>query len=301
MLVYTILLAIIIICWPKDLFAWGPGTHLEIGLDIIKNMTLFSPVILPFLKKYPSQFLYGMVAADVLFAKKYAGALEHSHNWDMGWKILDACKDDKERSSAYGYLTHLSADIVAHNYYIPYMTIKSFETIMKKHTYWELRYDMHVDDKVWNKVKEIVKGDFDSFDNILDRVLFRPFFSFKTNKKIFSTVLLTQQLKQLRNTVKIHSALSLWPLTSEEVAYYRELTMGMVNDFLKNLDKASCLKGDPSGLTREKESLAIRKALKRVSKEGLVNKEQIEKYIALVKVKLEKDLLSPRQELPGFI
>ncbi|MCP4454154.1 MAG: zinc dependent phospholipase C family protein, partial [Planctomycetes bacterium] len=43
----------------------------------------------------------------------------HSHNWVTGFKLLSSAKDPRVLSYAYGYLSHLAADVVAHNYYVP--------------------------------------------------------------------------------------------------------------------------------------------------------------------------------------
>ena len=64
-------------------------------------------------------FLYGSVAADISFAKKYAPEGRHCHDWKVGEEILAAAESDAMRAVAYGYLAHLAADTVAHNLFVP--------------------------------------------------------------------------------------------------------------------------------------------------------------------------------------
>ena len=65
------------------------------------------------------QFLYGSVAADISFAKKYVPEGRHSHHWRVGEEILKAAPDEPLKAAAYGYLGHLAADTLAHNTYVP--------------------------------------------------------------------------------------------------------------------------------------------------------------------------------------
>lgn len=297
-MVAYLILVILIVVWPSDAFAWGPGTHLEVATSLLKNAAAFSPVVASLMRKYRGEFVYGMVSADVLVGKKYAGYHYHSHNWRVGWQILEGCTTDQERASAYGYLAHLAADITAHNYYIPYMVVKSFDAKMKNHTYWELRFDVHVKPSTWDEAKNVIKGDFSGFDNLLETTLKRPIFSFRTNKRIFSTILLLQKFKQLRQTVEIHSKFSQWPLTGSEVQHYKFLVMKMAREFLIKLEGANCLLGDPSGMRRLKYAGDTRKSLKRLVSRGLVGKADVDRFIKKLRRELKETVLEPDASLP---
>ena len=52
-------------------------------------------------------------------AKKYAAAGRHCHSWPVGFEILDRARDEPLRAFSLGYLAHLAADVVAHNYFVP--------------------------------------------------------------------------------------------------------------------------------------------------------------------------------------
>lgn len=301
MLVHFILTLLLALLLPVDAFAWGPGTHLETAITLLKDVSMFSSVIIPLLQKYRDEFIYGMVSADLLVGKKYAGHLHHCHNWDVAWRILERCRTDREKASAYGYLTHLASDIIAHNYYIPYMVIKSFDAAMKNHTYWELRFDVHVKPFIWDKVKEITGGDFHEFDRLLESTLKRPLFSFKTNKRIFRTILLLQQFKQLRQTVKIHSDFSMWPLSGEEVRHYKYLILRTTREFLRDLKDAKCLNGSPAGLARLNWASNIRKSLKRLISRDIIKRKTADRFVKMLRSDLRRTIFEGDAVLPGSI
>ena len=65
---------------PTDLIAWGPGTHIAIGEAVLSSLHLLPLGIQAVLSKHRTAFLYGSVAADISFAKKYAPIGRHSHH-----------------------------------------------------------------------------------------------------------------------------------------------------------------------------------------------------------------------------
>lgn len=300
MLVYTIIAVLLVIFWPANAYAWGPGTHLEVALSLVKDAALLSPIVAGLIARYRDEFVYGMVSADILMGKKYAGYLHHCHNWNIAWGVLAACKTDKERASAYGYLAHLAADVVAHNYYIPYMMIESFATKMKQHTYWEMRFDMSVRPAVWDEMKNIISGDFSEFDRLLEKNLKRPLFSFKINKRVFNTILLLQKFKQTRNAVELHAKVMQWPLTRAEVRHYKFLITRMTRELLTKFERAECQKGEPIGQQRLAYARNLRRKLRKMDKEGKVTKKSIEKFLERVKLRLKETMLDPSANLPNI-
>src|SRR3990167_3174343 len=145
-IVYFILLLLLT---PAMVYAWGPGTHLEIAMTVLANSVWAAPAIRKLIQAFPSEYIYGNVSPDIIVGKKYAGAIHHCHNWAIGKLILEEAKTDSERASAWGYLTHLAADTVAHNYFVPVKIIQSFPNRSLGHVYWEMRGDIHVPENSW--------------------------------------------------------------------------------------------------------------------------------------------------------
>src|SRR3990167_2657095 len=130
---------------PVDALAWGPATHLEYGLTALAQLSLFLPWIQALLQKHPNDFLYGSVAADITLGKKYTHYTRNCHNWQVALDILDAAHTDRQKAFMLGYLSHLAADTVSHNFFVPFYSMKSFRTTSLRHTYWEVRMEGHAD------------------------------------------------------------------------------------------------------------------------------------------------------------
>ena len=110
------LLAIFLLFWGEDAFAWSFETHIKIGLSILENTNV------PVISKFPSHFLLGNIFPDFFNLFKNFSHLKknlNTHSWRTVSLLFKNSKDDKSKAFAYGYSAHLSADIVAHNYFIP--------------------------------------------------------------------------------------------------------------------------------------------------------------------------------------
>ena len=73
---------------PEALWAWGPGTHIALGEGVLASLYLLPPAVRTILESHPLHFLYGSIAADISFAKKYVPEGRHCHHWHMGEEIL---------------------------------------------------------------------------------------------------------------------------------------------------------------------------------------------------------------------
>lgn len=285
---------------PAEAMAWGPGTHLDISLEVLKHAALCLPAIKKLIEKYSDEFIYGSVSPDIIVGKKYAGAIYHCHNWSMGKLILEESKTDHERASAWGYLTHLAADTVAHNYFVPYYTIKSFPARTLGHPYWEMRYDIHVPESSWHALAHVIRHNYHPFDHLLERVLKKTLFSFSTNKKIFNSILILHKMKQLRFGLKTYARASRWALNHHEVQYFRHLVMEIVWGFLKNPEKARCLQTDPAGTRKLKYAQEMSLLLRKWRRSGKINEGSSNRFVEKVREKLRLSLFDSRATLPNL-
>lgn len=280
------------ILFPESAFAWGPGTHVEIAFTLLDRLPQIASYIQPIIAGREEWFVYGNVAADIVVGKKLAGKLHHCHNWKIGHLILRSARTDRERAAAYGYLTHLAADIIAHNYFVPCKMIENYKTRLLSHTYWEMRFDMHVDPKVWDKMKRMITGDFSPFDDLLERSLKRALFSFKTSKKIFSGILAVQRFRELRGTFSIYSKRSRLPLDTKEITHYMRLALDSAEGYLKDPKNAPCLLGDPTGEKKIRQARSMRRSMKKAIKAGKLSKHDIAAMIKGIKDELHKHIFT---------
>ena len=127
---------------PDTALAWGPISHLAHGSEVLRELTILGPSLQQLLTRYPTEYLYGCVGADITLGKKYTHAMQaHCHSWEVGWQVVAAAESDAQRAFAYGYLSHLAADVYSHNHFVPTQLVVSFRARTLRHVYWEARFD----------------------------------------------------------------------------------------------------------------------------------------------------------------
>jgi len=262
--IITIVFAIVMI--PDIAFAWGPATHLELGMDILRNTNFIVPAIRELIWLFPYDYLYGNISADIVVAKNLTKELKHCHNWKVGFNLLKKVESDSQKSFAYGYLSHLAADTIAHNLFIPRMMVESFSTSIHRHIYWELRFDALADKSVWKVPKKIEKEVHRDNDKLLDTVIHDTLFSFRTNKTIFSSIILLHGIKKWHQMIDILSSRSKWKLKKEDRAIYYNLAYDAVVELLNKGDAAACLNVDPRGKARLNMAMLLRSKLKKLKR-----------------------------------
>src|SRR5439155_1406885 len=84
--------------------------------------------------------------AAASMAKKYAPVGRHCHAWHVGQEIFDLAPSDPLRAFGLGYLSHLAADTIAHNFFVPRQLVLTSSTVALGHSYWESRFETHLGD-----------------------------------------------------------------------------------------------------------------------------------------------------------
>ncbi len=270
---------------------------MDYALYALSQIAVLAAPIRALLKKYPNDFLYGTIAADIIFGKKFAGELYHCHHWDVAFPLVDQAEDDRERAFIYGYLTHLSVDTVAHNYFVPYHIIRSYEAYTLRHTYWEMRYDLKMPPRVWEVLKELAEGDYHRNDVLLSRSLKKALFSFKTNKRIFDSLMLVQRVKRWRMAAQALTARSSYQLTDEDVKDFKGLSYGIAVDFLTNLEKSRALQADPTGKLKLLYAKEMVSKLKKFTSRKILSEEKADQLLQEIRKKLREGIYKP-VELP---
>jgi hypothetical protein len=188
---FILLLVSGIIFIPSFAFAWGPMTHMYLGNELLSCASLLPAGIYALLKKHKQDFLYGNIMADMILGKKYLPDDKSSHSWDVGMKLLDQAKTWPERAFAYGYLSHLAADTVAHE------TLTD-ELGNVEHTWTELKADSIIDKSYWLQTVTISKAVRKRSDLLLENSLDSYIFSIRTNKRIYKSMVFLMFLNKKR-------------------------------------------------------------------------------------------------------
>ncbi len=279
MFCYVILIVLIVILTPASAFAWGAGVHLSLGSYLLDNMHLLPATIQTLLLAHPHDFLYGCISADITVGKRFTHYLNHCHSWRMGKKILEAAETDAQKSCSYGYLSHLAADTIAHSYFVPFKMVRTFNTVLLKHTYWEIRSESQVDPNVWDLAREIASEDFSHNDAMMRSVLSDTIFSFKTNKRIFNSILLLSRLRQWQKMLLTISSSSRWVLEEEVWEEYFDLARQVAVSILCEMEASPYWNADPTGEKAIGVAKGIRKKMIKLWFEGGLSTERTDEII----------------------
>jgi hypothetical protein len=237
-----------LLLWPSDALAWGPLAHLNFSSGALESLPVFSAATRVIVSNFSSEFLYGSLAADIIVGKNLAAYAVHCHNWSVGFQVLDRAKGDAQKAFSLGFLAHLAADTVAHNYYVPYKTVQSFRTRAAGHAYWELRYDQKLSPHLWKLAKHVSQRAYREHDDHLEEVLAKSHvIPFSVSKKMFGSLLLAARLKRWQRMSEVVAREREMLLSDEEVRDCEKLAIAQIVGMLKDGPKAECTTADPTG------------------------------------------------------
>jgi hypothetical protein len=238
-----------IVLTPDPLWAWGPGTHIALGEMVLGGgLALLPPFVQSLLRAHPVHFLYGSIAADISFAKKYVPEGRHCHHWHVGEEILASAESQELRAVAYGYLAHLAADTVAHNLFVPRQLLLTSTTQALGHAYWEHRMDMHVGTEHLTRAREIVMShDHELADTLFDEVLASTLFSFQTNRRIFRGMIRVSDSDRWQRVFESVLKGSRFDLSDEVVLDYLAISFDAVIGYLTQGQASNPAGLDPIG------------------------------------------------------
>jgi hypothetical protein len=238
---------VVIALAPSEAWAWTPGTHVFLGDAVLRSVSLLPNAVADLLRAFPQQFLYGSIAADTSIAKKYAPAGRHCHSWNVGFEIHDAARDEPLRAFALGYLAHLAADTVAHNYFVPRQLALTSSTAALGHSYWESRFETHLGERSSRKARDLILLDHTNADALLDRILSPTIFSTSTNRRIFRGIVHAADAESWQRVFQVMLENSRWDLGDAEVGEYLVRSFDYIVDLLSRFDRAEPYRLDPSG------------------------------------------------------
>jgi hypothetical protein len=231
---------------PHALHAWTPGTHIYLGESVLANLPHLPAAVGDLLRAYPFDFLYGNIAADSSIAKKYAPVGRHCHYWHVGQEIHDLADSDALRAFGWGYLCHLAADTVAHNYFVPRQLVLTSSTASVGHSYWESRVETHLGDAYARTAREIIRLDHSPADSHLDRIISPTIFSVRTNRRLFRGMVHLTETQSWQRGMQAARTRSRWDLADDDVERHLSLSLDFMLGLLGEADPAA-RKLDPSG------------------------------------------------------
>jgi hypothetical protein len=250
--------ALLLICFPHPLHAWTPGTHVVLGERILGSLELLPQAIADLLRAFPYDFLYGSIAADTTMAKKFAPADRHCHAWHVGREVYDLAPSDGLRAFGLGYLAHLAADVVAHNFFVPRQLVVTSSTRSVGHTWWEARVELLLGEAVPAAARDLIRLDHRLADAHLERVLSPTLFSVRTNRRLFRGMVLLTDSRPWQVGLQMAQDQSRWELHEELLTAHLDRATHYVRSVISN-DASPVLRFDPNGERAIMESKSVRR------------------------------------------
>jgi len=226
--VLFIMTFIAVLIVPSFAFAWGPMTHMYLGNEIFSFAPLIPAGVMALLRKYRQDFLYGNLMADTILGKKYLPDDKSSHSWELAFNMLEQAKRGPEKAFVYGYLSHLAADTVAH---------ETLTEDMKDmgHTWVELKADSVIDKVYWLQYVTMSKTMKKRHELFLEGSVESFLFSFKTNKRIYKSIVFLSFLNKKRKR----------GINKKQIESLHKDSILRMLDILRNGSEAAAVKKSP--------------------------------------------------------
>jgi hypothetical protein len=219
-----LLVGVVVLLIPDPLLAWTPGTHIYLGESVLANLAALPAAAGDLLRAFPFDFLYGNIAADSSIAKKYAPVGRHCHSWHVGQEIFDLARSDALRAFGLGYLSHLAADVVAHNFFVPRQLVLTSSTTGFGHSYWESRFERPLGDVFARTAKEVILLDHGPADAHLDDIIAPTIFSVRTNRRLFRGMVHLTESQGWQRAFQVAEKRSRWDLPTADVERHLALS-----------------------------------------------------------------------------
>ena len=235
------------LAWVKSALAWGPAVHTVTALSLLSDTSMICAGIASILSAFPREYLYGCLAADFFIGKGQRKTSKHPHNWQGGFRFLRESANDREKAFAYGFLSHLAADVVAHNLCMPQLISSSTGAMPMGHLYWEMETDHLVGPAYLKFARQVLTGDHPDCDDLLHVISSKKKNGVKAKKRLYAqTVKFTDYYYTTRDLFFAGKTVPLQDV-SEYLSYMVALSSRLVKEFLKDPWSSKCLSYDPMG------------------------------------------------------
>ena len=171
----------------------------------------------------------------------------HLHNWEGGFKLLTGADDDRAAAYAYGFLSHLAADVVAHNFFIPNL-INAYPTGRRLgHLYWEIKADHLVGPGYMKIAQDVLSMDHRGCDELLNLITRKRGNGLKAKKLLFTqSVKFSDYLYTTQHMFFPEKGFRS-KFFYQYLGFMIDLSCRLVRDLLEHPESSRCLLYDPLG------------------------------------------------------
>lgn len=138
----TLLWLVPLCLFSGDALAWGLSTHIYFSQLLIWAVPLADPRFREAARRFPKLVMAGACLPDLSLV---GGApFVRSHCWHNFEAMLESAADEQERALTLGYASHLLADVVAHNHFVPAHEAMWLDRPLLTHVMAEWAMDAHI-------------------------------------------------------------------------------------------------------------------------------------------------------------
>jgi len=144
----------------EDALAWGLCTHIYFTQLLIWAIPIADPRFRRAVARLPGLLLAGACLPDVSLFGRHIGAptLDTTHQWSAAQRLLASARDDETRALALGYASHLLADIIAHNHFVPAHEQLWFNRPVMTHAAAEWAMDAYVTAQLFARPADLMRA-----------------------------------------------------------------------------------------------------------------------------------------------
>lgn len=231
----------------QSTYAWAPATHIRLANDLLAQGWLLPAGVAAMLWRYFRQFVYGNIAADIVFAKRMSREKQVCHQWATGFRLLELADEDRDKAFALGYLSHLAADTVAHGQYLPHQFLTTRTTMNFGHLYWELRADQLAGEDALTQLRRINRAKFARHHESLDRVIAGTLLSPGANVAVFRRLNRISAAPSFRQSLDTLHENSRWNLCGDMLGRFRDESVERMASIIGREASSPVVRDDPNG------------------------------------------------------
>lgn len=239
---------------------WGPGHHLEFAERVHRRRRELLPRdVATLIEEERAAYDYGNIAADIINFKAFGGAYSHCHRWEIIDDMRELATSPRQEAFVYGYLSHLAADTIAHNHFVPYHLLRYARTKGLGHLYWEMNADRFVPEGRWERVTALKSQEaLTELDDLVNRTVPKKALSMSTNKMIFNHVLLVSERERWRSGMARIHPISRVALTKGFLAVFQVAAVDRIRLALHPRGLREIRRVDANGKEAQKKALQMR-------------------------------------------
>ncbi|MCG6953857.1 MAG: zinc dependent phospholipase C family protein [Betaproteobacteria bacterium] len=154
----VVMLGLLLALLPLDALAWGLDTHLYFAQQALLAAPLADPALQRAVLRLPRFVLAGACLPDLALVGRVVGtrAFRGTHRWATLRRLAAIPDCDEHRALLVGYASHLLADVIAHNHFVPDHERRIAKVAHVTHAVCEWAMDRLVQEELQARVADLL-------------------------------------------------------------------------------------------------------------------------------------------------